>query len=30
MLNKNEIEILRKNGKVHKKVFKEIEKILKN
>ncbi len=30
MLNKNEIEILRKNAKVHKKVFKEIEKVLKN
>jgi len=30
MLNKREIEIMRKNAKVHKKVFKEIKKTLKN
>ncbi len=30
MLNKNEIEIMRKNWVVHKKVFKEIKKILKH
>jgi len=30
MLNKKELEIMRKNGVIHKKVFKEIKKLIKH